>query len=232
MKNVFNGQSNKSGVYKIINIASKRIYIGSAKRFKQRSKEHFATLRKGTHHNKFLQYDFNKCGEETFEFHVIKVVDGNQSDRLLAEQNYLDKFYDKQDLCYNFDKKTNKNGRSCYTKTPEETFRKKSEASKRTMSDPSVRKRISEAHKKRLSNPKDHPMYGIKGKDNPRFGMKHTTKAKRKIAEASRGNKNCLGRVVPQEVREKISKALRGRKLSEETKEKMRLARLRPKTNT
>lgn len=142
MKAIYNGHSRKSGVYKIVNTTNGRQYFGSAKRFKSRMMHHLNSLCKGSHHNKFLQNDWNKCGEEAFEFHVIEVVEGEQSIRLLAEQKYLDDFHDKQDLCYNFKKKSKAESRSCYSKSPEETRALISANSKAMWADPDLREKI------------------------------------------------------------------------------------------
>lgn len=107
MKTNFNGNSKKSGVYKIVNIANGRIYIGSAKSFIQRLNHHLKSLKAGTHHNKFLQNDFIKCGIESFEFQIIELVDGEQEARLAIEQKYLDFYHDNQNSCYNLEHKAN-----------------------------------------------------------------------------------------------------------------------------
>lgn len=41
MKKQFNGQANKSGVYKITNLTNGKIYIGSAKHFKYQQASKF-----------------------------------------------------------------------------------------------------------------------------------------------------------------------------------------------
>jgi len=123
MKFIYDGHSNKSGVYKIINTKNGRIYIGSAKRFKERASEHLRLLRKGTSHNKFLQADFNKCGKEAFDFCVVEVVEGNRKARLLIEKKYLDKYYDGQKMCYNFLKKPTSSA-GCHPKDTKETKKK------------------------------------------------------------------------------------------------------------
>lgn len=105
METIYNGHSLKSGVYQIRNLNNGRVYIGSAKRFKQRYSDHIKSLIKGTHHNKYLQNDFNKCGPDAFVFEVLEVVEGEQSNRILVEQVKLDVLYDNQDMCYNFQKK-------------------------------------------------------------------------------------------------------------------------------
>ena len=141
MKTIYNGHSTKSGVYVITNQWKLRYYVGSAKEFKSRYKRHLASLRKGTHHNKFLQNDFNRCGEAAFVFEVLEVVPGEQSERLAAEQRYLDSLHDSQEDCYNFDKKSEGSSRSCFSKTPEETRKLISENGKRLWSDPDFKKK-------------------------------------------------------------------------------------------
>lgn len=104
MKTYYNGNSKKSGVYKIINIINNRIYIGSCKSFKQRYKEHLNSLRNNKHSNKFLQADFNKCGEDLFEFYILEVVEGLKINRLEKEQYYLNQYFDNGNMCYNLRK--------------------------------------------------------------------------------------------------------------------------------
>lgn len=145
MRTIYNGHANESGVYVITNQVKLRYYVGSAKRFKQRYSEHLRSLRKGTHHNKFLQNDFNRCGEAAFVFEVLEVVEGDQAARLLVEQQHLDSLHDSQDDCYNFKKETVASSRSCFSKTPEETRKLISENSRRMWDDAEWReKRIAE----------------------------------------------------------------------------------------
>lgn len=115
MKKVYKGAANKGGVYKILNAENGRIYFGSTVSFKIRIGQHLSSLRNNKHSNKYLQSDFNKCGEAAFEFHVVEVVKEDKDARLLCEQGYLDQHYDNQDMCYNFAKEA---------KSPEGTFPK------------------------------------------------------------------------------------------------------------
>lgn len=101
MKFIFSDKANLGGVYRILNIANSRIYIGSTCRFKTRAYAHNNTLTKNQHLNKFLQNDYNKCGANSFLFEVIEVIEGSKEDILKREQFYLDQFYDKQKNCYN-----------------------------------------------------------------------------------------------------------------------------------
>ena len=60
------------GIYMLKNKVDGRVYIGSSARScGNRCSNHMATLRKGTHTNKFLQRAFNKYGEKAFSFTVI-----------------------------------------------------------------------------------------------------------------------------------------------------------------
>lgn len=147
MKKVYKGHANKSGVYKIVNTTNGRIYIGSCKLFKVRAREHLKALSENRHSNKFLQNDFNKCGEIAFEFHVIEVVGSGQKNRLLVEQQYIDQHYDKQKQCYNIARQTNNSSRSCFSKSPEETRKKLSKAQKGKKVSMKTRKKISRARK-------------------------------------------------------------------------------------
>jgi group I intron endonuclease len=97
----YQGNSLKSGIYKLVNKLNSRIYIGSAKEFKSRWQSHARHLRSGKHSNKYLQNDFNKCGEEMFEFHILELTEGTQEERRIREQFWIDQFHDKQEQCYN-----------------------------------------------------------------------------------------------------------------------------------
>lgn len=144
MKNFFYESANKSGVYKIINTINNRVYYGSCKRFKQRAYEHKTRLMTNCHSNRFLQNDFNKCGEQAFEFHVVKVVE--DKDRKIIEQQFIDEVYDNQKHCYNIVPKTIVTERDCFSRTPEETKKLLSEKSKAMWSDPKHRAKIKKIH--------------------------------------------------------------------------------------
>ena len=97
----YQGNSLKSGVYKLTNLSNNRIYIGSAKGFKQRWYQHHYALKNNKHSNRFLQADYNKCGEDVFKFEVLVVTSGDKQERLLLEEQYISQFYDKGQSCYN-----------------------------------------------------------------------------------------------------------------------------------
>lgn len=120
------------GVYKIINLLNNRIYIGSTNCFDKRSKAHKYSLDNNKHKNKFLQSDYLKSGGENFIFEIIEFVDKEKKSLLfLAEQKYIDKFYDNQLNCYNLDSSAKCSRLNCgnsktknYFKHKEETIEK------------------------------------------------------------------------------------------------------------
>jgi group I intron endonuclease len=89
----------KSCIYQIVNTTNGRIYIGSAVNMYNRYHRHVCVLNKGQHSNRFLQNDWNKCGQDNFYFEVIEYT---PIENLLdQEQQYLDALYDNQTNCYN-----------------------------------------------------------------------------------------------------------------------------------
>lgn len=53
------------------------------------------------------------------------------------------------------------------------------------------------------------------------YGKKHSTETKMKMSESSKGNKNCSGRVLSEESKEKIREKHLGKTLSDETKKRI-----------
>ena len=62
----------KSGIYQIKNTQNGKIYIGQTRDLKLRIYEHLRVLRRGEHHNHYLQRAFNKYGESAFKFSVLE----------------------------------------------------------------------------------------------------------------------------------------------------------------
>lgn len=135
-----------SGIYEIKNITNNKIYIGSSNNVYKRKREHFSSLKNGTHCNEHLQRAYNLYGKNNFKFKIVEICEEN--DLLKIEQAYLDKYFDKGINCYNENPiackppsrkgKTpwNKNKNKIYSK---ETLQKMSKAKKN--------KKLSEEHK-------------------------------------------------------------------------------------
>lgn len=78
------------GIYQITNQINGKRYVGSTRSLKKRRSRHFSALRRGEHHNRFLQRAFNKHGKAAFSFQVLEHTD---SESLIErEQHYLDIF--------------------------------------------------------------------------------------------------------------------------------------------
>lgn len=88
-----------SAVYKIININTQKVYIGSSKDIERRHKEHLNMLNENKHHSYKLQQSFNNEKDKSvFQFEVIEEVD--QNDLKKREQYYID-LYDAYNSGYN-----------------------------------------------------------------------------------------------------------------------------------
>lgn len=86
-----NEMKNKHGIYAIINIKSKRVYIGQTKQpFIKRYWHHQWKLKDGTHDNKYLQNAWDKYKEKNFIFIVIECVETLSSDVInRLEEKYI-----------------------------------------------------------------------------------------------------------------------------------------------
>lgn len=210
MENKFYGHSKKSGVYRITNKISGKIYIGSAKCFQIRAYQHINSLTKHKHYNKHLQASFDKYGEEVFLFEVIEVVDGDKTARTTKEQEYIDKYKDNWEDCYNITKKTLcKEGP--WSKTPEETRMKKSKAMVEKWKEPGYKEEISKktsiATKAQWKNPDTRKILleAVQKANKNKIGVSwgsHTEEYKKKISELMKGNSWNAGRKLSKELSE------------------------------
>ena len=175
----YNGHSKKSGVYKITNLTTGIVYIGSAKCFQKRAYQHFSSLKNNKHQNKHLQASFNKHGAGAFLFEVIEVVPGDKTARTTREQFFIDQELSNWKKCFNFKKKTIAKERSCFSRTPEESQKKLSEARRKLWSDPVYKAKMSAARKKQWLD----PAYREKILRNiDQTGRLHTAEAKTKVS--------------------------------------------------
>ena len=87
------------GIYEIRNIENNKFYVGSSVHILRRFGDHKRELRKNKHHCIKLQRAWNKYGESSFVFSVIKEV---EREFLKAEeQKILDTILLKKELFYN-----------------------------------------------------------------------------------------------------------------------------------
>lgn len=81
------------GVYMIRNKINNRFYIGSTKKsFGKRWRNHLYLLENGDHHNRRVQFEYDKYGKDALEFTVLLFVD-NPCDVMAKEQEFIDKYW-------------------------------------------------------------------------------------------------------------------------------------------
>lgn len=128
----------KSCVYTIINIIDNKKYIGSTHDFNQRKYEHIRKLRKNRHHNRYLQFAWNKYWENNFRFEVIECC-------------FIDKLIEREQYWINFYNATNdKLGYNLCPIAGSNLGFKQSENTKRKISKANRGKKLSEHHKEKL----------------------------------------------------------------------------------
>jgi group I intron endonuclease len=89
------------GIYKIINTANNKFYIGSSKQLNKRIIDHFSRLRNNTHKNKFLQKSFNKYREASFKVEILEQFVGLTPEELLVKEQYHLDLIENWRECYN-----------------------------------------------------------------------------------------------------------------------------------
>lgn len=62
----------RSGIYTITNTTTGCVYVGSTNDFTRRWTEHKTDLRCKRHANRYLQFSWNKYGEDSFHFEVLE----------------------------------------------------------------------------------------------------------------------------------------------------------------
>jgi len=83
----------KIGIYRILNLETGKMYIGSTTTsFKRRWEQHRQQLEKGTHVSKHFQNSWNKRGEAAFLFEILEVVD-NPEQVIEREQDWIDRYF-------------------------------------------------------------------------------------------------------------------------------------------
>lgn len=90
---------NISGIYKIENTINGKVYFGSSNNINKRKKQHFSSLKNGSHCNTHLQRSFNIYGEDNFIFEAVEFCE--EKNLLNIEQMYLDIYFDGSNRCYN-----------------------------------------------------------------------------------------------------------------------------------
>ncbi len=87
------------GIYKITNIITNKVYIGSSKDIYSRWDKHIYDLRSGKHHSPHLQRAWDYYGNKRFKFEIIEKCD---LDNLLEREQYYINFYNSANSDYGY----------------------------------------------------------------------------------------------------------------------------------
>ena len=90
----------KSGIYAIVNLVNKKVYIGSSTNISKRWRQHKNELRIGIHSNNHLQKSWNKYSESKF---VFSILEESSKESLIEREIYWIRHYNSisGDLGYN-----------------------------------------------------------------------------------------------------------------------------------
>lgn len=91
----------KTGIYKIKNLVTNKIYVGSSTNIKKRWRDHKWHLKEGIHHNSHLQSSYNKYGLNNFIFSIEIECDVNE---LLNEEKKTVLKYKSNDRNFGYNK--------------------------------------------------------------------------------------------------------------------------------
>lgn len=75
MKIVLEHIETNQGIYLIRCLNNNKVYIGRSVDVRCRILTHLNELKRNIHSNSYMQYSFNKYGEDSFKFKVLEVVD-------------------------------------------------------------------------------------------------------------------------------------------------------------
>lgn len=154
-----NVSNNRSGIYAIVNLATNKLYIGSAKQLQCRKLNHLSELRNNIHHSKKLQNSYNKWGEIYFVFKVIEYCD---VDKLIEREQYWINQFDLKNDLYNINPIAGSS-----------LGRKMSDEAKRKMSAAKIGKKMSKECRLKMSE--------------SQLGRKHSEESKKKMSESTKG---------------------------------------------
>lgn len=216
-----NMKEKNCGIYCIINLVNGKMYIGQSVDMEYRWLDHKSLLKNNNHRNPRLQNAYNKYGEENFEWKILKVLK-KKKDLTRWEKYYIYKY-----MTFN---------KNCgYNNTPGGEGSPVSDETKAKISKTLTgRKATPEAIEK---NRQSHlgKKHTEETKEKMRIiniGRKHTEETKKKLSIIHTGKKLTeehklnigkanKGKKLSEEHKKKISKANKGKKRSEETKLKL-----------
>jgi hypothetical protein len=85
----YQDRANDRGVYAVTCMPTGSVYVGSSGAVVQRWRQHKATLRRGKNGNPVLQAEWDRYGEDAFEFKLLEYVK-DPADLIASEQRWID----------------------------------------------------------------------------------------------------------------------------------------------
>lgn len=220
-------------IYKIKNKITDKIYIGSTLDFKKRKQSHLNALQNGNHHSYHLQNSYNKFGKDAFEFFFKKIEVESEEELRKIEERYINFCWASAKL-YNVSKKGSGGDLISYHPKYDE-----------------IKLKISNGLKKRYENLTEEDFKKIServsGEKNPNYGKKWTNDQRKHLSEyrkthprtyTTKGKKleDLVGEERASEIKKRLSECAKkktgsknpfyGKSHTEETKEKLRKAKL------
>ena len=197
------------GVYEIVNLVNGKRYIGSAAYFGPRWSQHKRELRLNTHHTPHLQHSWNKYGESEFSFRVLEIVPEPTRQRLIDCEN---KWFKELGYHYNVCPVAGSTLGVKHSATARRNMKNAWKGYWR--SHPEAFARREAARMAALNTPEVRVKLG-----SGKRGVPHTEEHKAHMREKMAGNTNGTankGRVISQESRQKMRAAKLGTKRSPE----------------
>ena len=100
------------GIYKIENTKNNKIYIGSSINIEKRFYKHLWMLKKGIHDNNHLQNSFNEYGENYFSFSILELC--SEPDLVKRENFYIELYCTCDSSCGYNQSTVNDFRRNCF----------------------------------------------------------------------------------------------------------------------
>jgi len=230
-------------IYKITTKTGGKIYIGSAANFHKRTLAHINLLTRLKHPNTILQNHVNKYGIKDLDFIILEIV-MFKSDLINREQFYIDKFKPKLNIMkkagsvlgYKHTDETKAKFIKAWTKRvrTSETGRKSGDAMRGRKLSPEHIMKIKAAKANISAETRAKMSLSSKGKKmsneakekmrNNALGRRLPESAKQKLRDMWAARKKETNIYHSAETKMKISQSNKGRKHSEEIKQKMSIA--------
>ena len=196
-----------SGVYKILNIKTGKVYIGSSNSVKKRWKFHLFHLHRRTHHSILLQRAWDKYGEKSFVFLIIEKI--NSSKDLIPREQFWLNFFSSTDPSKGYNLLPTAGSNLGAIRTPE-SKKRLSQSKMGKVCSPETRAKLSIRMLKKWSDPEFKTKMMLANKK-----LKNDPLFKEKLLKVHNGN---IGRIHSDETRGKMSTASKGKPKSEKHK--------------